>query len=724
MTTADPSPPAPASRMRAAAPGRVPPPTFPPWVRFGPLLGLAAITLVLAIIYSPVFGGELAGDDNSYHFADAAQIAECVRSGDWDWWSPSANGGYALGYYYQLIPSAVPGLLAAVFGDVLFWFQLSVFLVMVLAPAAAYRGLRVMGAEPWAALGGAVAAACFMGGSKWGAGDEGVFWVGLYTQGWAMCAFPLALGHGWRWIAHGRGAAPAVLWALFVGLCHPVAGVALGVALFAALPVAVAVAWGPQPGWPVARLLGLGVLMIVGSASAWLPVLVDYEGFGGFPHRLPDEVGPGFKLLARWIRDGYLFDARRDLPAVGSVGLFTWLLGPSFFLAVTLFALGRARYLLALWCGVVVLTFILGVGKELPRTDDDLFPAVRVMGMVQVMVAMAVGAALVAGAAWAVRALDRPGRLAIAGQVAVAFVVGVAAIVAIAPMVGKQRARNFVSYDFDRIYRAELDPLMAAMRTARPGRLQNRGGSTKEAPGVENHWFIILPFVYAGVPQLVAYGGAPLQSSPNFFALHGTPEPTRAAWIYDAPLVLTNHERGPGIGGRLVASTEHFELRELPAPGLISAVQVVGELPARRKDARKAVLEWQRSARPLTGQVLAHAGHGSSGPAPDGDAHDVRRAPSEIHARLVARAPTTFLVRESWHPRWVATVDGRAVPIRRVSPDMMAVDVAAGEHQLALSFERPWWVWALWLLIPMVALAGWGIERWITRVHGAAAARA
>ena len=28
-----------------------------------------------------------------------------------------------------------------------------------------------------------------------------------------------------------------------------------------------------------------------GAACAWLPVLVDYEAFGGFPHRVVDEVG-------------------------------------------------------------------------------------------------------------------------------------------------------------------------------------------------------------------------------------------------------------------------------------------------------------------------------------------------------------------------------------------------------------------------------------------------
>jgi hypothetical protein len=83
---------------------------------------------------------------------------------------------------------------------------------------------------------------------------------------------------------------------------------------------------------------------------------------------------------------------------------------------------------------------------------------------------------------------------------------------------------------------------------------------------------------------------------------------------------------------------------------------------------------------------------------------------------VTARAPTTFLVRESWHPRWVATLDGAPAPIRRVSPDMMAVDVGAGDHALVLRFVRPLWVWALWLLWPLAAVLGWLLQGALRRM--------
>ena len=49
----------------------------------------------------------------------------------------------------------------------------------------------------------------------------------------------------------------------------------------------------------VPRLIVLGVAMLLAAMPVWLPLLVDYDGFGGFPHRVNDEVGPGFNELMR-----------------------------------------------------------------------------------------------------------------------------------------------------------------------------------------------------------------------------------------------------------------------------------------------------------------------------------------------------------------------------------------------------------------------------------------
>ncbi len=688
-----------------------------PWLDHLPLVALAALTGLTCWMYGHVFAGEICGDDNTYHYAEAAFLADAFAHGDFDLWNPSANGGFPSGYYYQLLPAAIPGVLGALFGHVLFWFQLTIFLSMVLVPAATYRGLRVMGAEPWPAFGGAVAACFFLSGEKWGAGAEGVFWVGLYTQGVAMAAYPLAIGYGYRWMARGKGAVAATGWGLFVGLSHPVAGVAAGAALATMLPVALVEqqerAVRLRYLWPLVRLVVLGVLYVAGSASAWVQVLVDYEAFGGFPHRVPGEDGPGFEGLQTWLRNGHFLDFERpETPRV-----LTALMVPSLVLSVFFFWLRRWRYLVALWLSAFAFAYVIAFGRAL-KTADDLFPAVRVLGPLQFSLTMAIGAACVAGVVAGVRALEpvRPAWVARLCQGALAFLIGVALVCTVATAAGLHHERVKVAEDYPRIHRRELDPLLEAMRKAGPGRIQNRGGTTSKAPGVENHWFIILPSVYAGRDQLVTYGAAGLQSSTNFVYLWSTPNPIRSAWIYDAPLVLTNHERGPTIGGTLLASTEHFELRELPSPGLVSAAQVVGEIPPGPRDKmRKVVLRWQATDQPMHEQLLAWPGSGIAGPPPDGDVLEVKRGRSRITFRAQVRSKTTFLVREGWHPRWVATVDGKPARIRRVTPDMMALDLEPGEHTVVLRFERPLWLWLLWLCVPLAMLAGWLAERLLRR---------
>jgi len=680
---APPPPPRPATTTTAPA-ARAPGPAWAePWIELAPLIVLAVTTVVLSWVYAPLFRGELAGDDNTFHFAEVARIGRAIHAGDLDWWNPSANGGFATGYYYQLVPAAVPGLFAALFGHPLLWFQLGAFIPLVLVPVAAYRGLRVMGATPWPAVAGAIAIAFSTSPSKWGGGVNGVFLVGLYTQAWALCAFPLAFGHGARWLAHGQGLASAVGWGVLVGLCHPVAGVALGGALaLTVVPMTITV----RPRWsPAVRLVALGALLLVASAAAWLPVLVDYAGFGGFPARVKGEDGPGFRVLGAWLLDGYLVDAWR-WPVISIAALVALPVG---------LALHRRPYLGWLAIATLGLGLVLGVGRSL-KTEDDLFPAIRVLGPLQITIALLVGAIVVEVALWGLRMVERR-RYAPEAQVGIGVALGLIAIALVAPVVGPMRARVRVATDFPAIHRAELDPLRRVMRAAGPGRFQVRG--------VENHWFMMLPYIYDDRPALAAFGGAALQSSPNFVYLQAGPSATTAAWIYDAPLVLTTHERGKEIGGELLTETAHFELRQLPSPGLVGPVAVTGALPAGKKAMRAAVKAWQASDEPMANHVLAHAGYPATGPTPDGEVTASWRDGSSIGADLVVRATTTFVIRESWHPRWRVTIDGRPAPIRRVSPDMIAVDVEPGQHRLLAHFHRPRWTWLLWLLIPLAIAA-------------------
>jgi hypothetical protein len=875
------------------------------WIaRHGALPVLGVITLVVALVHARMFAGELAGDDLTFHFAESARLADCLRVGDFDFWNPSANAGYASAYYYQALPQLASALPTALFGNHLFWFQLSVFLPLVLAPAAAYRGLRLIGATPWQATAGAFVVAFMNGESKWGGGNAGTFIVGLYTQTWALAAAPLALGYGARWISENRGIAPAIAWGAFVGLCHPfaiivvglglavsvltrlvprldrltwqsVAGRALlmlGVALIWVVPnryfdialglpaLAAWLAWlvrRREPQWQVwvgfglsttllvafwlfgprawivedvpaiaawstsaaiaatgallvfvappsearwvlpdlrafhgelARTLILGGAIVIAWSAVWVPLVFDYGGFGGFPHRVGGEEGPGFFELARWYRLGFLL----DFAPTARLAAFTWFLP-----IAVLFA--RDRLLRWLWPPALFYALLLGLGPHLGKIGDDLFPAVRTLGAMQVVLALGIGATAVTlgrtlwqvrDGTWQARAtwiglivavatlgslgvwvlwrdLDRSrwwgGHVVMVASIKPLLLGVTAAVVALVLLKGRDREGRRTSLlaiagaiavlvmiqgaqalgdrvrvlgSESTLHRDELLEINDMLAQQPPGRKQ-------VGPGAENHWWNLLSYVYARIPATLQMGGGGLQASPNYDFMWTNHSFVKMAWIYDAPYLVFEKKSADKMPiGETIGQTEHYELRKLRSPGLVSPVQVLAPLPPgyRNKDAGHVMaLEWYTGHptyetkrwlaqfdvtldgdEPMHDRVLAYAGSEGLRSAPDGKMlrawhQDSPGDDADIVAEVEAKAPTTFAIRESWHPRWRVYIDGDEARVRRVTPDFPAVDVPAGKHTLELRFERPWWAQLAWFLWPLTAVGSWLLERWSRR---------
>jgi hypothetical protein len=700
--------------------------------RRGAVPALAVVTLAMIAIYAGVFRGEIAGDDLSFHMAESARLADCLRAGDFDFWNWSANAGFASAYYYQVLPQLASALPAALFGHHLFFFQLSVFLPLVFAPAAAYRGLRVMGATPWQSLAGALAVGFLNGESRWGTGNAGTFNVGLYTQTWALALFPLALGHTVRWATRGLGLAPAIAWGAFMTLCHPFAGASLAFAVFVGwlsrpLIVLAESMRGTPARWFRAWLGELGRLTILGGcllvtwSPIWLPLLIDYDGFGGFPHRVNDEIGPGFKTLGAWFVHGAILDFARPV-------VLTWTLP-----IVAVFA--RPGFTRWLWAPTAYFALSLGLGPHMGKTDDDLFPPVRFLGAMQVVLALAIGS----GALWLVgllwnapegSRLHRPLRtvlrwatparshawarevpLQYAMRTALASLVAVLVVLLTLPGAYALASRVHVLGDYPASHGDQLLEITRRLQAYPPGRKQ-------VGPGAENHWWNLLSYEYGRRPSLLMMGGGGLQASPNYDYLWSTSkEFTNNAWVYAAPYLVFQKSSASSmpIGEELFA-TKDYQVRRLPAPGLVSAVQVTGVLPPGRKPAHAEALTWFRSDEPKHDRVRAYAGSGDAGPPANGAVGRVFTQDSpgddaDLYAEVDATTPTTFMARMSWHPRWHVYVDGVEAAVRRVTPDFPAVDVAPGHHVIAFRFERPWWAHAAWLAWPLLTILAWLVTR-------------
>lgn len=703
----------------------------------GALPAVALVTIAVFAIHAHIFTGETVGDDLSFHFAESARLADCLRHGDFDFWNPSANAGYASAYYYQVLPQLASALPAAIFGHHLFWFQLSVVLPIVAAPACAYKGMRLLGATPWQA---AVAAFCvgFMNGaSKWGSGNAGTFQVGLYTQTWALCALPIALGYAVLWMTKGKHLAAAIAWGAFVFLCHPFAGITLAFAVLAGwfaqlvlIPfdyLFAAIAphltgklawfgkrWAQRPRrvvWPeLLRGAILGVLLLVSWMPVWLPLWVDSAGFGGFPHRVSDEVGPGFRGLFHWYSNGEVLDWLA--PRTGRrYALLTWSLP-------VIVVLARGKFYRWLWAPALLFALMLGLGPSMGKIGDDLFPPVRFLGGMQTMLAMGIGAGVVILGHRLWQLVARWPAKAYALHTVMAALAA-AAIVMVAVPGGKALgARVRVLGDFKNDHADELHIINAVLAKLPQGRKQS-------GPGAVNHWWNLLTYAYQRVPSLLQMGGGGLQASPNYDFLWTERDHVKNAWVFDAPYLVFMRSLGSKMPlGKTLALTAEYEVRELPSPGLVSPVTVTGVLPpgyGAKEPGHKRALRWIKSDAPMKDEVLAYRGWDKGNTQPPAG-HTVRwwrqdspGSDPDIVAELEVERTTTFAVRESWHPRWHAYLDGDEIPVRRVTPDFPAVDVPPGHHTLAMRFERPWWAQVAWLAWPLTALAAWYVMRRLSR---------
>jgi len=73
-----------------------------------------------------------------------------------------------------------------------------------------------------------------------------------------------------------------------------------------------------------------------------------------------------------------------------------------------------------------------------------------------------------------------------------------------------------------------------------------------------------------------------------------------------------------------------------------------------------------------------------------------------------------LVLKASYHPYWHATVDGVETPVLHVGPNLQAIDVPVGHHEIRFRYNVPLWIKALWLLTALTLALSVAAERSLT----------
>ncbi len=80
-------------------------------------------------------------------------------------------------------------------------------------------------------------------------------------------------------------------------------------------------------------------------------------------------------------------------------------------------------------------------------------------------------------------------------------------------------------------------------------------------------------------------------------------------------------------------------------------------------------------------------------------------------AEFVISRTGFVLFRMTWHPNWVAYVDGKVQPTAMLSPGFIGVPVSPGEHSILMRYEPGTWKLTMALAGLVVVLSGIAVER-------------
>lgn len=641
--------------------------------------------------------GALFGDMFPLLVAHVHGLASSLSARDADAWIHGANLGYPAGSFAPLLPSLVPASLHALGVDIHASIHIALALPVVLLPLSMFAGLRLASLAPWpAAI--AAAASAFVLGSRYGIGIEPAFGAALLDETWAALFLPLAVGAGMRFVTTTRGLPLALSMSIACALCHPVVGACCLVAWL----IATLLAPRRDRRLGAIRFARLVALLAVGVAPMTLPALATWRAHGVFGPHLDD--GDGGFAPARFIAfvvhaldgEGERVPVLTLLALIGIIATAARAVGSSAGprdddSAPAPTPAGTRFVVIVFACCIILL---LG-----PFVAWGMVPWGRFVALLQLALCALVGIGLVDIVTLCTRAVPLGRSAALGIIVRASLALSVFAVVVIAGHAMNARLAAFRSLADEPNLARDLRELEAIAQRSSPAARVAAVGSLRT---VSRH-----ALTDEGWPGLWSSIGPSVSSSPNA-ALLSRDDVVDTVSVTNTGLILVAADAPAGArpAQRDFMRAGRFHVYDTGQRNWFTTVLL--DAPAADgasfDDQARA---WWAAAGYRTGRHLV-AGHAPRTPG-RGKVTILEEevTPSRFSASLdvATDGPRAVMLKVSWHPWWRAFVDDTPVPALRVSPALLAAEVAPGLRTLTFVFVRPWWTLLLWLVPPALIAA-------------------
>ncbi len=675
-------------------------PAGPSWASVRSGVAVVGVVATAAV----VLRGELTPaqnlNDGAMHWSMVRWAEGILRRGrlPLDGWYPRLGLGFPQFHHYQSLPHIVTAIVAVIAGSdgtypVMQW------LLLATLPLSVWFGARLFGLDRATSLWCAALVLLPVSASGYGHELGSYVWrgYGMFPQLWGMWLTPIALGLTWRAVDEGRRpvAAGAVLGVTV--LAHAIVG------YLAALTVVLWVVLGGSIVGRAKRAVVIALAALCTTAWFLVPLAVDSTGatYGGYQRGTFWYDSYGARKVLGWLVTGRIYDQ-------GRAPVLTCLVGIGLFVTLSRCRRDRlARALVASWvasvvlfCGTPTFGWLL---RWLPGSRNLFFP--------RFLVGVHLSGVLIAGVggAWLVRSihvqLQRrvPSR---AGFVAVVIPAVVAGAFLLPPWHEREHyAAEEASWMrdqrvADRGDGADLAQLADYARELGGGRVY--GGTTFNSGPWPRVGFV--PVHAALLNHDVDTVGNLLRVSSLSTSFEAQFDET-AAWqyeLFDVRYVVLPVGRQPMVPATFLMRRGPYALWQVSTGGYVGVVDAIDPIASNLEGLGNAVGPLLRSdlfgrgrypllrlPRTPTGRPTTTSYAALDGPAGTVTWQVGDTVAGRFRAQVDARRASYVVLRQSWHPRWRATVDGRAVTAVPIAPSFVAVPVRPGRHVVGFDYH-PW----------------------------------